>query len=266
MVTYASRIVSFWDDADTLPENFQHNLNVLRAMHRDHEVSLLTDADLPGLLADEPELLRFCQATRVPAVKSDIARLCALRGRGGWYLDADIGCRRTLDYFDTRKPVLFSRTDAGHQTVLNGVMYFPPDHPLLNDAIETVKAYIELGCFENNIWNFAGPGLISALHVKHGIALDDLLDHKEHFHAAQATFVMARDTTSNSWRVQQTFGIYERVNPKFSNLPAELAPPRMRQLIAFMRMHDLEGYAATIAKARPKYLQDPAFARMAGSP
>src|SRR6056297_2458942 len=84
----SSSIFFFWHDLSTLPPKFEENSRIARALHPGWTVTVIDDARARAEILEYDKDLHdlYCRI-RVPACRSDIARLVLLHRYGGWYVD-----------------------------------------------------------------------------------------------------------------------------------------------------------------------------------
>ncbi len=114
-------------------------------------------------------------ACRVPAMKADFFRYCALFARGGLYVDADSQYKGGLAwlYSELDRGLLLKR---GERTIPNGFMAVRrAADPLMAYAMQTVMRNIAEG-ISNNVWEVTGPGIITSLFGSKSGARDFLLN------------------------------------------------------------------------------------------
>jgi mannosyltransferase OCH1-like enzyme len=113
--------------------------------------------------------LAVFESCAVPAMQSDVFRLCWLLEHGGIYVDADQGNRSRNESFTdtTARGHLFFRNPA-RGIIVNGLMsFFNRQDPLVGALLERVSITIERRK-GNSVWRATGPGVISRLYAEHG--------------------------------------------------------------------------------------------------
>ena len=108
--------------------------------------------------------LAVFESCAVPAMQSDVFRLCWLFEEGGIYVDADQGNRGHNESFTDRtaRAHLFFR-DPHSGVICTGLMSFFDRHdPLVGALLERVSANVEHQIV-NGIWEVTGPGVVSKL-------------------------------------------------------------------------------------------------------
>jgi Glycosyltransferase sugar-binding region containing DXD motif len=178
--------------------------------------------------------LAVFEACAVPAMQSDVFRLCWLLEEGGIYIDADQGNRRRNESFTDRtaRGHLFrnvprhghnnaSSRDTAQATpdgdsdtvrICNGLMSFFERHdPLVGTLLEHVSANVERR-IKGRVWGVTGPGVISTLFVMvgpHHPLFDNVRIHEaaERRHAVR--IVRCDYTSSNTYWRNVTGSIYQ---------------------------------------------------------
>jgi mannosyltransferase OCH1-like enzyme len=113
--------------------------------------------------------LAVLELCAVPAMQSDVFRLCWLFEHGGIYVDADQGNRgRNETFTDTTvRGHLFFRNPA-RGIIVNGLMSFFGRHdPLVGALLERVSVTVDRRK-GNSVWRATGPGVISKLFAQLG--------------------------------------------------------------------------------------------------
>lgn len=128
------------------------------ALHR-----LFDDAAAERLICEnfssrEVSAYRLC---RVPAMRADYFRLCALEAFGGMYVDADVRIKRAgLERIAKGKGLLFIRNN----NVANDLMIANfPGADILRYARRTATQNIEAR-LKGGVWSVTGPGILTKLY------------------------------------------------------------------------------------------------------
>ncbi|PWG17321.1 hypothetical protein DFK10_08030 [Salibaculum griseiflavum] len=257
----------FWDDPSRLPADYKSNIKAMQALHPDWSVQLADDGIIAGLLArDHPEISEVYGDIRVPACRSDIARLAMLAAYGGWYLDADMSCREPLDSFGTDRPIVFRRDDtAGMKArfrTMNGILYMPPGHPLPHRMLAAVAAHIQDRRHLHDVLAFAGPKLLSDMVQETGVDDCEILSVKTHLRGRDPMFREIRGASSFSWRIQQCFGILPVAEPDWEVFPPQLRPEFVPIIKTFVAQFGLQAWLPELALRRPGYMRVEGFAEL----
>jgi mannosyltransferase OCH1-like enzyme len=178
--------------------------------------------------------LAVFEACAVPAMQSDVFRLCWLFEEGGVYVDADQGNRSRNETFTDRtaRGHLFRNVarhnnansrhtaqttpegDSDPVRICNGLMSFFERHdPLVGTLLEQVSANVERR-IEGRVWRVTGPGLISTLFVKLGphhplfnnVRIHDAAERRHAVRIVQCDY-----TSSNTYWLNFTGSIYQTV-------------------------------------------------------
>jgi mannosyltransferase OCH1-like enzyme len=114
-------------------------------------------------------VLRVFESCAVPAMQSDVFRLCWLFEQGGIYVDADQGNRGRNESFTDRSArghLFFRNPDT--PKIVNGLMAFFHRHdPLVGTWLERVCDNVERQV-DKSVWGVTGPGVISRLFAELG--------------------------------------------------------------------------------------------------
>lgn len=149
-----------WLGPDALPAEFARYRKTWRRHHRDWEMQLWTEDNLPADLR-RPEV---AQRLRVPAERSDILRLELLWRYGGVYLDTDMECRKPIDELldgvEVFAAYLKFPTGDEPMRVTNTVLGAVAGHPLLDRALDAITPCVHYG---QDVKQSAGPGLLNRL-------------------------------------------------------------------------------------------------------
>lgn len=145
------------------------------------DFTIIGDEDIQPLLeARHPGLATLYRRLRIPAARSDIARLAWLETHGGFYVDAHTGLRdatmlrELLDTLPEGGVALVDKNSKaqapdGNQPDLwprNGAIFARADAPFLTTALAAIAdrlAAYDRAPGTTSIWEICGPGLFIAL-------------------------------------------------------------------------------------------------------
>lgn len=113
--------------------------------------------------------LRVFESCAVPAMQSDVFRLCWLYEEGGIYIDADQGNRGRNESFTDRsaRGHLFFRNPHTPKIVNCLMAFFHRHDPLVGTLLERVTDNVERQV-DKSVWAVTGPGVISELFAELG--------------------------------------------------------------------------------------------------
>jgi mannosyltransferase OCH1-like enzyme len=113
--------------------------------------------------------LAVFESCAVPAMQSDVFRLCWLYEHGGIYVDADQGNKGRNEAFTDRtaRGHLFFRNPNIPIIVNNLMSFFAPNDPLVGALLERVSINVERQK-GNSVWRATGPGVVSKLLTERG--------------------------------------------------------------------------------------------------
>ncbi len=256
-------IFFFWAKENNFPQHYRHNIRCCAGLHRAWQTHLVDDSLAHRILVSiDPFWTDVYPQIRIPAARSDIARLALLYMYGGWYVDADLRVLRALDFFPKDRPVLFGRDDLFkmHPRITNMIMAAPKGSEMMLDALQIIRSYIETDCHMHDCMNFSGPGLVTALQFKHGVADSDLFSFEEHFQRGVPTFKATTETnTSTSWAITQKFGIMAGKGRRLGELPEEIDNRGAEIIAYFIRDTGDRGLWSELAKVRPAFTKNRLF-------
>jgi mannosyltransferase OCH1-like enzyme len=114
-------------------------------------------------------MLAVFESCAVPAMQSDVFRLCWLFEEGGIYVDADQGNRRRNESFTDRtsRGHLFFRNPHTGIITNNLMSFFDRHDPLVGALLERVSGNVERQ-IDGAVWGVTGPGAISKLFAEVG--------------------------------------------------------------------------------------------------
>ncbi|MCA9810363.1 MAG: glycosyltransferase [Candidatus Dadabacteria bacterium] len=133
-----------------------------------------------------PALLPLYDAS-APIQKADIFRVVAVYGDGGFYLDTDVELRLPLDDLCEFRAVFGEETTLSPEDAARRGLESPlrignyafggePGHPFLLRILEGMAGEAERAiAAEDDILESTGPGLVTAVYIKHRAALKDVV-------------------------------------------------------------------------------------------
>lgn len=145
------------------------------------DFTIIGDAEIRPLLEKRhPRLAPLYQRLRIPAARSDIARLAWLEAHGGFYVDAHAGLRdagalrRLLDTLPEggvalvdKNPKVRPEGELANLWPRNGAIFARREAPFLTTALAAVtdrlSAHDRAPDTPTSIWEISGPGLFIAL-------------------------------------------------------------------------------------------------------
>jgi mannosyltransferase OCH1-like enzyme len=167
-------IFQFWHD-DSLPDDVAPMVNSWAALNPDAHYRRFNEANAAELIEREygPRVLAAYRACRLPAMRSDIFRFCALHAEGGLYVDVGFTCIKPAKEFlpDRGRGLLLLRpkplpTATTRWNIPTGFMFFRHRHdPLLETVLQQIVSNIEQRS-GNNAWRVTGPAAITDLYTR----------------------------------------------------------------------------------------------------
>lgn len=178
-------IFVYWEDSD------RSLLSPMLAEWRAHfpELQILNDPDVVAMLEEFfPEKIDLYLSIRIPAAKSDVARLLALHKLGGLYVDCHYGLadpegvRRLIERLNTFDAIFVNRTPGGDpawpdlEYFVNGVMVGRPHSELYLEMADLALQNLERqrwlerenGFVGYNIFSLTGSRIIDQVILSPG--------------------------------------------------------------------------------------------------
>ncbi|EIJ41948.1 mannosyltransferase OCH1-like enzyme [Beggiatoa alba B18LD] len=170
-------ILQFWHDKQTFPAIYQQARQQNQEKHPDFTFYYLDDAEIERILQKKfhPCLLELYRANRIPASRSDIARLITLYEYGGFYLDMSFVLHRPLTtLIDTNSQIYLVKRDdmpryqdcphAAH--IYNGFLGAVPHSPFIYACLLTIINNLLAGHYNQNVLEATGPFAINQVFQK----------------------------------------------------------------------------------------------------
>jgi len=155
-------IWQFWHDKKLLPDHYRQAIIITKTKNKDYLHKYVDDEFILSTLSnlDRPLLKQLYQCNKIPASRSDIARLVLLYKFGGIYLDASIAFHGSINkvFADQEKTYLLQRDDLEQYKhsplsahVVNGIIAAPPKSLFIMDCIEAITETLNSGILNNNV-------------------------------------------------------------------------------------------------------------------
>jgi mannosyltransferase OCH1-like enzyme len=165
-------ILQFWHDKNCVPVEMREAIDGTSVNNPDYRVSLADDEEVRSLLSSKYDtcLLKLYELLRLPASRSDLARLVMLHEFGGFYLDASMQFHISLNEFLVGDPelILVRRDDVpkyrdcpDRAHVMGGIIGAPARSPFIAQCITLLVENLVCGTFNTEAWRAAGPGVIN---------------------------------------------------------------------------------------------------------
>lgn len=142
-------IHQIWVGSYAIPAREQKIMEELKAKHPDYTHYLWTDSNLPEIPERLREMYRKMYDKKDYVYCADMLRWIVVHEYGGWYLDIDWECIKTLDHLniDDKSGVVFGHWGIGwthcDYTITNNVFAFDKGHPIAKYFIDEMP--IDLG-------------------------------------------------------------------------------------------------------------------------
>ena len=214
------RILRFWHQPDTLPQPIQDVLTRSEAACAQFEHRLWSDEDACGVLARHygSAYLKLYQRLRIPAARSDLARMLMLYHEGGLYMDASFELKASpAPLLGDDLDCVFIRRDDNHAAkrvpdhapLANSVMAACPNNPIIRRCIDHIFSNLIDGDLNQRLVHAMGSGVLTSV-------VDAEADRRrigvmgiEQFSAEYAANTRVPGTT-NTWLEMQPEGVVEQ--------------------------------------------------------
>ena len=216
MTRIPKNIIQFWHDNDTMPEKIKSARDITFANNSDYNSIFADDKFMYNLLEQKwRELYELYKLNRIPASRSDVARLILLYEYGGFYLDMSMEfCKSLNSIVDENDDIILVRRDDFPQYkncpedahVINGIIGVIPHSEFIRWCILNVYNNLSRGLYNKNVWFATGPKTVNdALNVyrnSYNIKKLSMIELKKNY------FKIQRITgVSNNWVNLQKYGI-----------------------------------------------------------
>lgn len=189
-------LIQYWHNLDEIPVDVQSCLDTWESLKKQgYERELFNDDKARSFISETLGQLYITAFDLCyhPAMRSDYFRLCYILIKGGFYVDADEfyqGTDCNCFFFDSRlklQPLCYDiatgkmiKTDTfvrDREYSQDWIFYFnnnpiiaPPNHPIINLALERATRILLSGVVQPEIQSTTGPGNITASLVRHSLA------------------------------------------------------------------------------------------------
>jgi mannosyltransferase OCH1-like enzyme len=162
------------------------------------------------------DFLDIYKLNKIPASRSDLARLMLLFEYGGFYIDAAMEFKRPLkELINFNTEILLVRRDDVKRYenkpemahVINGIIASKPQSQYIEACIELAFSHLKSGIYNNNVWRATGPFVLNEIlkqisnETIHIASFTDLLKNYIHYKRPKEV--------SNLWVKQQENGIMD---------------------------------------------------------
>lgn len=152
----------WWQGESNIPKKFQSWRESWRQNHPLWEFTLWDEAKMNEFVrVNEPELLDSFLSWSKPIHRADAFRYILLKHVGGWYIDIDIQCLKSIDQLHNDAEVLLSKTTGYNNAVMGGIK----GHPLWNTLVTQLPKLNDVNERQLEIQN--GPRFLSGIIEKY---------------------------------------------------------------------------------------------------
>lgn len=214
------RIIQFWHDREAIPEVTRAAIDDTMALHPDYEHVLADDAFMRKHIAEHfnAATLQLYNRIRIPASRSDLARLMLLHSYGGTYLDCSLQLHKRLDSIlrEGDEIVLARRDDTSRfrdmpekANIINGLVSAPPGSDFIHWCLLRVLSNLVDGDYNNKVALATGPQVINMgvykLRDRHRFRYLSFAGLRE-----EALTLTRQPGVTNNWLDSQGEGILDR--------------------------------------------------------
>lgn len=156
-------LLQFWD-SDT-PEYITKLLHSVESNNPDLDYVLFDDEQAASYIQEHygQDMQQIYRSCALPSMRADLFRYFFLLREGGFYIDADFSCSRSLE-------PLLDKGDSGclyerKAGICNGMLYVrEPQNPLIDRILQEALSNIKSKT-SNSVWAVTGPGIIQRLYA-----------------------------------------------------------------------------------------------------
>ncbi len=211
-------IIQFWHDKTEIPKILQNSISVTKRSNDDYKFIFADDHTIYNLLKDDKYyLLDLYKLNRIPASRSDMARLILLYEYGGFYLDVSMEMHKSLNELvePDDEIILVQRDDDPRYKecptdahVINGIIGITPNSDFILWCLKKVRTNLTIGLHNHRVFVATGAMIINEALVVLG---DSYKVKKLSFVSLKNEFLASRGAPgiSNSWVHSQKEGIID---------------------------------------------------------
>lgn len=213
------RIILFFHDKMLIPEIYNEAFSVTKRANSLCEIIYADDVYLNDFIVSKysKDILKIYNLNRIPASRSDLARLLLLFEYGGFYIDVSMEVRKPLKLtLDSETEVLLVRRDDAKRYsndpkkahVINGIIGAKPKSKYIEQCIDLALMHLKNGLYNKNVWRATGPfvlnEVLSTFNQQEKIKIVNFTD------LLKTTINYRRPKESaNTWMKQQETGIID---------------------------------------------------------
>jgi mannosyltransferase OCH1-like enzyme len=165
-------MIQFWHDKNTLPDVYKAAMAKNKSHNSEFDMLYIDDCFMRNLLKTKFSqcLLDLYQANKIPASRSDIARLALLYEYGGFYMDLAIVLNDSLNCFidANSELILLKRDDMPKYSdcpdkahVWNGMLAAAPKSAFINACLQRIINNLLSGHYNNDVLEATGPKVLN---------------------------------------------------------------------------------------------------------
>lgn len=159
-------IHQFWDRPDP-PDDVKERMASWPARHPGWRHVIWSDESAAGFLAESfgADAVRCFLAAKLPEMRSDIFRLAALAADGGLYVDADFGCRESVEPLLSGEGLVSygKGRKTGKVKVSNNFLASEAGGMLVSVALERALHNVRRGGLSLHVSQLTGPILLTSV-------------------------------------------------------------------------------------------------------
>ena len=212
------RLISFWHRKSELPTPMAGAVQSTVGCNPGFEVLFADDAYMDEHIAQNypADVLALYRENRIPASRSDMARMMLLYHFGGFYVDTSMSFSTSFESMisDAAELVIVKRDDFPQYVgrpedahITNNIVGAVKACPMIGECISIILDNLKTRRYNNDVWHATGPHCLNLLISKFDdvttvqkLRFTELVD--KHFSYRRVEGV------SNAWVEQQREGIF----------------------------------------------------------